>query len=303
MAEALLAHDGGSRFEVASAGATPAMSVDPVAFEALDQLGIDWRAHRPKGFDAVQATRWDLVITLCDHARETCPVLPGQPTFAHWPVEDPVESSGPPEVRRQVFLEVARWLRRCIARLIAMTPEELRSGERVSGVPIETDDAPGRVLFLCSANAARSQIAEALLAHKARDRFIVASAGSHPAASVRPETIAALREVGIDWSGRRPRGIDEVVRQRWDLVITLCDRMREACPTLPHRPVYAHWGVPDPSSVTDPLRREAAFRDTVGLISWRLELMLAIRPELLDRLVLEERLRTIGLQSPGHSPF
>jgi protein-tyrosine-phosphatase len=62
MAEALLVHEGLGRFEVASAGATPAMEVDPMTFEVLDELGVDWRAHRPKSYDAVQNVEWDIVL-------------------------------------------------------------------------------------------------------------------------------------------------------------------------------------------------------------------------------------------------
>lgn len=120
MAEALLAHEGGGRFEVASAGATPAMSVDPMTFEVLDQLGIDWRAHRPKGFDAIQSTEWEVVVTVCDRAREACPVLPGRPVFAHWSLEDPVEAPGTPEQRRPVFLKTAQDIRVSIRRFAAL---------------------------------------------------------------------------------------------------------------------------------------------------------------------------------------
>lgn len=160
---------------------------------------------------------------------------------------------------------------------------------------------PMRVLFLCTANSARSQMAEALLARKAGDRAVVASAGSHPAEAVRPEAIEALGVAGIDWSGRVPKGIEAVMDQSWDLVITLCDRVRESCPTLPNRPVFAHWGVPDPAQVADRAHRAAAFRDALALISWRLDLMLALQPEALDRLVLGERLRQIARETSEHA--
>ena len=90
LAEALLREAAGDAVEVASAGAEPRMHVDPMTFEVLDELGIDWRGHRPKGFEAVVNTRWDLVITVCDHARDVCPALPGQPSFAHWPIGGPL---------------------------------------------------------------------------------------------------------------------------------------------------------------------------------------------------------------------
>lgn len=160
---------------------------------------------------------------------------------------------------------------------------------------------PIRVLFLCTANAARSQIAEALLVRKGGMRFEVASAGTDPAPAVRPEALAALRELGIDWSWRAPKGLDAVMNQTWDLVITLCDRALETCPTLPGKPVFAHWGVPDPMEATDAGRRQAAFQATVAVIAWRIDLMLTLRADALDLLVEEERLRQIGTLTPTSS--
>ena len=161
---------------------------------------------------------------------------------------------------------------------------------------------PIRVLFLCTGNSARSQIAEALLKHKGGEPFVVASAGTHPAAEVRPEAVAALREVGIDWSDARPKSIDAIQEWSWDMVITLCDRAQETCPRFPNRPVTAHWGIPDPSLIPDATRRASAFHDTVALLAWRIDLMLALRPDLFEKLVLEERLQAIGAQSPPPSP-
>lgn len=307
MAEAFLVQAGGAGFEVASAGAIPAMEVDPLTFEALDVLGVDWRAHRPKGYDAVQDTEWDVVITVCDQARALCPILPGRPVYAHWSLRDPVEAHGTPAERLPVFLSTARRIRECVQRFVDVA-DAARGGGRdtppeAAGVTECFDDEPGpgpmRVLFLCTANSARSQIAEALMVRRAAERAVVASAGSHPAASVRPEAVEALGAIGIDWSDRRPKSVDAVLDQPWDLVITLCDRTRETCPALPNRPVFAHWGVPDPSDVTDPVQRQAAFRDTVSLIAWRIDLMFALRPEALDRLVLEQRMRQVGQQVPG----
>jgi arsenate reductase len=119
MAEALLVHEGAGRFEVASAGATPAMEVDPMTFEVLDELGVNWRAHRPKGYEAVQNVAWDIVITVCDRAREMCPVLPGKPVFMHWSIEDPVEATGPPPVRRHAFMATARRIHASVRRFAA----------------------------------------------------------------------------------------------------------------------------------------------------------------------------------------
>lgn len=156
---------------------------------------------------------------------------------------------------------------------------------------------PIRVLFLCTGNSARSQIAEALLARRGPATFQVASAGTSPADHIRREALDALSEIGIDWSHRRPKGLDAVCDEEWDLVITLCDRIQETCPAIPGRPIYAHWGVIDPATASEP-RRFEAFRETVALIAWRIDLMLALPLASLEQLAAEERLRAIGHAGP-----
>ncbi|HEY4129433.1 MAG TPA: arsenate reductase ArsC [Gemmatimonadaceae bacterium] len=157
---------------------------------------------------------------------------------------------------------------------------------------------PVRVLFLCNGNSARSQIAEALLVKRGGERFVVASAGANPAAEVRPEAVVALRQIGVDWTGHRPRGISAVKDEPWDLVITLCDRTWESCPAFPSRPITAHWGVPDPAAVTDRMRLPTAFSDTLQLLMWRIDLMLSLGNDSFTRLVYQERLRAIPLHDP-----
>lgn len=156
--------------------------------------------------------------------------------------------------------------------------------------PASEAHGPLRVLFICTGNSARSQIAEALLRRKGRDRFEVASAGARPAAAVHPNTIAVLREYGIDWTAARPKGLDAVADRAWDLVITVCDRIREDCPTFPEKPVFAHWGVPDPAAVSADEPRRLAFRDAVQFLSRRIDLLLALPIERLERRALELRL-------------
>jgi protein-tyrosine-phosphatase len=106
-----------------------------------------------------------------------------------------------------------------------------------------------RVLFLCTGNSARSQIAEAVLNRKGKGRFVAESAGSRPVERVNPAAVEVLREVGIDWRDRTPRGLAGLERERWDFVITVCDHAKEACPWFPGQPVLAHWGMPDPADV------------------------------------------------------
>ena len=157
--------------------------------------------------------------------------------------------------------------------------------------------APFRVLILCTGNSARSQIAEALLAMKGAGRFTAASAGSRPAERVNPFAVRVLAEAGIDWRGKTPRGMDGLEMERWDFVITVCDRAKESCPYFPGQPVLAHWGMPDPAEVegSDDVKL-AAFRDTLITLSRRIDLLLALPVEKLERLGLERRVRDTGAQ-------
>lgn len=159
---------------------------------------------------------------------------------------------------------------------------------------------PWRVLFLCTGNSARSQIAEALLNWKGKGRFVAESAGSRPAPRVNPHAIATLERHGLSWGGQPPRGLDAVADRRWDIVITVCDNAKESCPLFPGQPVTAHWGMPDPAEVTgDQAAIDRAFTETLTVLSRRLDLLLALPLDKLERLMLERRVRAIASDAPG----
>jgi ArsR family transcriptional regulator, arsenate/arsenite/antimonite-responsive transcriptional repressor / arsenate reductase (thioredoxin) len=104
------------------------------------------------------------------------------------------------------------------------------------------------VLFVCTGNSARSPIAEALLRHHTAGRVQAASAGTHPRPDLHPNTARVLRETyGIDVSDRRPRPVAAMTRRRFDHVITLCDKAREACPEFPNTPRRTHWSIAEPA--------------------------------------------------------
>lgn len=103
-----------------------------------------------------------------------------------------------------------------------------------------------RVLFLCTGNSARSQIAEALLEAMSKGAVAAASAGSHPK-PLHPNAVRVMKQRGIDISENRVKHVDEFVARRFDVVITLCDRVREMCPQFPSHPDLVHWSVPDPA--------------------------------------------------------
>jgi arsenate reductase len=102
-----------------------------------------------------------------------------------------------------------------------------------------------RVLIICTGNSARSQMAEGLLRNDAGDRFDVFSAGVNPS-QVRPEAVAAMREIGIDISGQQSKSVDQFIGQDFDYVITVCDNARETCPVFPGRAVRVHQSFEDP---------------------------------------------------------
>ena len=104
-----------------------------------------------------------------------------------------------------------------------------------------------RVLFLCTGNSARSQMAEGLLRHMAGDRFEVASAGVSPT-RVRPEAIEAMREIGVDISRHRSKPVDEFAGSEFDYVITVCDNANEQCPVFPGDARRIHWSFDDPAA-------------------------------------------------------
>lgn len=150
--------------------------------------------------------------------------------------------------------------------------------------PLPAD--PIRVLFVCTHNAARSQIAEALLERYGGADFEVHSAGTE-ATRVNPYAIRVLADQGIDWSGARSKLIDEFLGQSFDYVITVCDRARQTCPVFPGSMNTLHWGLDDPSEVEgSDEERLAAFRRT------QLEVSARLRP------FIEVALRAAGRPRP-----
>ena len=133
-----------------------------------------------------------------------------------------------------------------------------------------TTAGPIRVIFVCTGNSARSQMAEALLRHDGATRFDVVSGGVSPR-EVNPLAIAAMASVGIDISDAKSKPVAQFLGQRFDYVITLCDRARATCPVFPGGSETLHWGLDDPAeaSGTDAEQR-AAFARVLKEISGRL---------------------------------
>jgi arsenate reductase len=131
---------------------------------------------------------------------------------------------------------------------------------------------PIRVLFVCSGNSARSQIAEALLREIGGADFAACSAGTEPK-SVNPYTLRVLDEIGLDWSAARSKSVKEFLGQPFDYVVTVCDRARQTCPVFPGEHNTMHWGLEDPADVEgNDAEKLEAFRRT------RTEIAVRLRP-------------------------
>ncbi|HWV88858.1 MAG TPA: arsenate reductase ArsC [Burkholderiales bacterium] len=155
------------------------------------------------------------------------------------------------------------------------------------------------VLFLCTGNSARSILAEAYLNSAGEGRFSAHSAGSHPAGKVNPFALELLEKNRLATAGLRSKNWDEFARAgapKLDLVFTVCDNAAgETCPVWPGQPITAHWGVADPAAVqgTDAEKRKAFLRAFTEL-SARINLLLALPVDKLDRRVLQKKLNDIG---------
>lgn len=118
MAEGLLRYDGGSKFEVKSAGVEPSF-VRPLAIKAMEEIGIDISRHRSKSIDEFNEREFDYVITVCDNAKEKCPIFPRKTTHIHWSFDDPADAKGNEEEQLKVFRRVRDEIREKLREFIA----------------------------------------------------------------------------------------------------------------------------------------------------------------------------------------
>lgn len=151
----------------------------------------------------------------------------------------------------------------------------LRPSSPPAPPPIRAARRKPRVLFLCTGNSARSQMAEALLTARTGGAVIARSAGSHPK-PLHPNAVRVMAERGIDISGRATKHLDRFIGNRFDRVVTLCDKVKEVCPDFPGRPVTAHWSMADPAaSAESDAASYPAFVRTADEIDRRLDLLVA----------------------------
>jgi ArsR family transcriptional regulator, arsenate/arsenite/antimonite-responsive transcriptional repressor / arsenate reductase (thioredoxin) len=141
------------------------------------------------------------------------------------------------------------------------------------------------VLFLCTGNSARSQMAEALLRQLSRNRIDVCSAGTAPQPDVHPLARATLEtKYGIDATDLQPKSLTRFLDRRFDYVITVCDRAAETCPVFPGDPHRIHWSFEDPAAVQDETGRRRAFEHVAAGLMGRLRIWLSL-PEISRRVM------------------
>jgi protein-tyrosine-phosphatase/DNA-binding transcriptional ArsR family regulator len=135
--------------------------------------------------------------------------------------------------------------------------------------------SPVRVLFLCTHNSARSQMAEALMRLLGGDGFEVFSAGSEPSI-VHPDAIMAMARLNIDISGARAKHLDQYADEHFDYIVTVCDRVRETCPAFPNDPQRIHWSFADPTLIEDPAQRRQEFEQIAIQLQTRIRYLLTL---------------------------
>jgi ArsR family transcriptional regulator, arsenate/arsenite/antimonite-responsive transcriptional repressor / arsenate reductase (thioredoxin) len=164
--------------------------------------------------------------------------------------------------------------------LLSSTVSSLHPGLRVAPRPgVQEMAGSVRVLFLCTGNSARSQIAEALVRARSGGTIEVCSAGSHPKPMHR-NTLRILREeLGLDPADYEPKHLDWLAGERFDWVISLCDKVREICPEFPGEPETVHWSIPDPSVVTGDHASWKAFQALTAELEMRIGFLLAVVAE------------------------
>jgi arsenate reductase len=160
-------------------------------------------------------------------------------------------------------------------------------------------DRPYNVLFLCTGNSARSILAEALINHWGRERFIGYSAGTHPRGVVHPVALQLLARMRLPMQSLRSKSCDEFTSTgapSLDFVFTVCDNAAgEACPAWPGQPMTAHWGVPDPAAVEGgEIQQWVAFRTVFKELENRIKVFTSLPIHALDRVKLQEQLVAIG---------
>jgi protein-tyrosine-phosphatase/DNA-binding transcriptional ArsR family regulator len=165
---------------------------------------------------------------------------------------------------RQLYFQAGQSLHAAIGDVSSQTHTKTEASKK----------APIRILFLCTHNSARSQMAEGLFRKIAGDQVDVFSAGSEPT-SIHSLAIKIMSQIGIDLTKQRSKHLSEFIGQYFDYIVTVCDRVREVCPIFPGDPEQIHWSFPDPVAIEGSLQtKEKAFADTANQLTTRIKYLL-----------------------------
>ena len=237
MAEGFLKEYGGYLFDVFSAGFNPA-PVHPMAIQVMQEAGIDISKQHAKSVKQFLGhVSFGSVIAVCKKAEEQCPIIyPSALKLFSWPFDDPSSYEGTEEEKLMEFRRIRDDIKATLLSWIAQRQVEFDAGRK-------------RVLFLCTHNSARSQMAEGLMNTLLSSHYSAYSAGLEPG-KLNPYVVRGMAEIGIDISSNRTKSVNEFVRQEFDYVVTVCDKAGEVCPWFPGAKQTLHQGFPDPSTFT-----------------------------------------------------
>ncbi len=250
IAEGLLRFLYGDEYEVYSAGTNPTR-VNPLAIKVMDEIGIDISGQYSKSIDVFKDVDIDLAVAVCRSGSKincaicSSPIVMGRPElirsklpkakdYLDHPFDDPSEVDGSEEEKLVAFRRTRDEMKKWIV-------------EKFSYLSDRTL-AKTKVIFLCTGNRARSQMAEAFLRKYAGDQFEVYSAGFDPE-PIHPYTIQVMRELGYDLSGQYSKDLAQYLgNERFGIVITLCKKAEENCPTFPGVSSRLFWPMEDPAA-------------------------------------------------------
>lgn len=153
-----------------------------------------------------------------------------------------------------------------------------------------------KILFLCTGNSARSQMAEAIVNSRHGDKFIAYSAGVNPASRINPYAVKTMNVMGIDISDKHPKSMDVFANEEFDFIITLCNKGKEQCINYIGKPIFAHWGLADPADfLGDEKGIMLQFNELLKFLNTRIVYFTNLPIEKLDRLALEIKTSEIGI--------
>ncbi len=251
MAEAFLRKYAGDRFNAYSAGLDPT-EIHPMTRQVMQEVGLGLEGQHAKGVQTYLGKLWvSHLIVVCETANRRCPhAWPGLEIQERlfWPFDDPVEAQGSKEERLQKFRQV----RDQIERRIQSWLEDIGAHE---DAPDPAQEERPRILFLCTHNSCRSQMAEGWAHHLLKDQFESYSAGIAPT-RVDPYAIRVMAEAGVDISLHHAKSSNDLQDIDFDYVISVCDQAREQCPYFPARVAVLHAGFDDPPALAGQAKDE-----------------------------------------------